>query len=52
MFLAFKEIKREKLRYGLIILMIFLISYLIFMLSSLAIGLADENTQAINSWDA
>ena len=36
MFLAFKEIKREKLRYGLIILMIFLISYLIFMLSSLA----------------
>lgn len=52
MFLAFKEIKREKLRYGLIILMIFLISYLIFMLSSLAIGLADENTQAIKSWDA
>lgn len=28
MFLAFKEIKREKARYGLIILMIFLISYL------------------------
>ena len=52
MFLAFKEIKREKMRYGLIILMIFLISYLIFMLSSLALGLADENTQAINSWDA
>ncbi|TSO26922.1 ABC transporter permease [Lactobacillus sp. LL6] len=52
MFLAFKEIQREKLRYGLIILMIFLISYLIFMLSSLAIGLADENTQAINAWDA
>lgn len=50
MFLAFKEIKHEKLRYGLIILMIFLISYLIFMLSSLAIGLADENTQAIKSW--
>lgn len=51
MFLAFKEIQREKLRYGLIILMIFLISYLIFMLSSLALGLGDENTQAINSWD-
>lgn len=50
MFLAFKEIKREKTRYGLIILMIFLISYLIFMLSSLAIGLADENTQAVNTW--
>ena len=32
--------------------MIFLISYLIFMLSSLALGLASENTQAINSWQA
>ncbi len=52
MFLAIKEIKHEKLRYGLIILMIFLISYLIFMLSSLAVGLASENTQAIESWDA
>lgn len=52
MFLAFKEIKHEKLRYGLIVLMIFLISYLIFMLSSLAIGLADENTEAIESWQA
>ncbi|RVU70443.1 MULTISPECIES: FtsX-like permease family protein [Lactobacillus] len=50
MFLAFKEIKKEKLRYGLIILMIFLISYLIFMLSSLAIGLAQENTQAVDAW--
>ena len=52
MFLAIKEIKREKLRYGLIILMIFLISYLIFVLSSLAVGLASENTQALKSWDA
>ncbi|MFR4967241.1 MAG: ABC transporter permease [Lactobacillus kalixensis] len=52
MFLAFKEIKREKARYGLIILMIFLISYLIFVLSALAVGLASENTQAIKSWDA
>lgn len=50
MFLAFKEIKREKMRYGLIVLMIFLISYLILVLSSLAIGLASENTQAIDSW--
>ena len=52
MFLAIKEIKREKLRYGLIILMIFLISYLIFILSALAVGLASENTQALESWDA
>lgn len=50
MFLALKEIKHEKLRYGLITLMIFLISYLIFMISALAIGLADENTQALESW--
>lgn len=52
MFLAIKEIKHEKMRYGLIILMIFLIAYLIFMLSSLAVGLASENTQALNSWQA
>ncbi|RVU70502.1 MULTISPECIES: ABC transporter permease [Lactobacillus] len=52
MFLALKEIKHEKLRYGLIILMMFLISYLIFMLAGLALGLAEENTQAITSWDA
>ncbi|URW70905.1 ABC transporter permease [Lactobacillus kefiranofaciens subsp. kefirgranum] len=51
MFLAIKEIKHEKLRYGLIVLMIFLISYLIFMLSSLAIGLSSQNTQAIESWN-
>src|SRR5699024_11702274 len=29
---------------------LFLIAYLIFMLSSLAVGLASENTQAVNSW--
>ena len=52
MFLAIKEIKKEKLRYGLIILMIFLISYLIFVLSALATGLASENTQALESWNA
>lgn len=52
MFLALKEIKHEKLRYGLIILMIFLISYLIFMLSSLVVGLASQNTQAIENWNA
>ncbi len=50
MFLALKEIKREKLRYGLIISMIVLIAYLIFVLTSLALGLAQENTQVIDSW--
>ncbi|MUP60037.1 ABC transporter permease, partial [Veillonellaceae bacterium M2-4] len=42
MYLALKEIKKEKLRYGLIVFMIFLISYLIFILSGLAFGLASE----------
>jgi putative ABC transport system permease protein len=50
MFLALKEIKKEKLRYSLIIGMIVLISYLIFILTSLALGLAHQNTDAINSW--
>ena len=50
MFLALREIKKEKIRSGLIVLMIVLISYLIFILTSLALGLASENTDAINSW--
>lgn len=50
MFLALKEIKKEKLRSGLIIAMIALIGYLIFILTGLALGLAHENTDAINSW--
>ena len=52
MYLALKEIRHEKLRYGLIIAMVALIAYLIFILTGLAFGLAGENTQAINSWDA
>lgn len=50
MFLALKEMKYEKFRYGLITFMIFLVSYLIFFLSSLALGLASQNTQAIKNW--
>lgn len=51
MYLALKEIKHEKLRYSLIIAMVVLISYLIFVLTSLALGLARENTSALDSWD-
>ncbi|MCP0886816.1 ABC transporter permease [Ligilactobacillus sp. WILCCON 0076] len=51
MFLAFKEIKHEKLRYALITAMILMISYLIFILTSLALGLANENTSGIYSWN-
>lgn len=52
MFLAIKEIRHEKLRYGLIIGMIVLIGYLMFMLMGMMLGLANENTAAIDSWDA
>ena len=51
MYLALKEIKHEKIRYSLIIAMVVLISYLVFILTGLALGLAHENTYAIKSWD-
>ena len=41
MFLAMKEMKYAKLRYGLIIGIMFLIAYVVFMLSGLASGLAE-----------
>lgn len=50
MFLAWREIRREKLRYGLVITMIVLISYLLFMLVGLMDGLSNQNTAAIDSW--
>lgn len=50
MFLAIREIKHNKLHYGLIIGMVALIGYLMFMLMGLMLGLANENTAAIKSW--
>ena len=52
MFLAIKEMRYSKLRYGLIIGIMFLIAYVVFMLSGLARGLAQEFKQAIVDWDA
>lgn len=52
MFLAIKEIKHEKMRYGLIVFMIFLISYMILATWGLAYGLARENTVALENWQA
>ena len=52
MFLAIREIKKEKLRYGLILTVVVLISYLIFILSALALGLATANTAAVDSWQS
>lgn len=51
MFLALREIKKEKLRYGLIITMIVMITYLLFILLGLMNGLSNENTAALKSWD-
>lgn len=50
MFLAIREIKHEKVRYGLIIAMVALISYLMFTMMALMMGLANENTAAIKAW--
>lgn len=50
MFLAINEIKYDKVRYSLIIAVIGLISFLIFIISALALGLAHQNTAAIEKW--
>lgn len=50
MYLALKEIWHEKRRYLLILLVISMISYLVFFLSSLAFGLAQANRSAIDAW--
>lgn len=52
MFLAIKEIRYSKLRYGLIVGIMFLIAYVVFMLSGLANGLSEEFKKAIDDWDA
>ena len=52
MYLAIKEIKHNKFRYGLIIFTIFLVSYLIFFLTGLAFGLANNNRSSIDNWHA
>ncbi|MBB1079624.1 ABC transporter permease [Limosilactobacillus sp. STM2_1] len=51
MFLALKEMKHEKLHYGLITAMIVLISYLMFFLMGMMLGLQNENDAAIKEWD-
>lgn len=52
MFLAWKEIRYAKLRYGLIVGIMILVGYVVFMLSGLANGLADGNRMAIDDWQA
>lgn len=50
MFLAWREIKQNKLRFALIIAVLMLVSFLVFFLSGLATGLAGLNREAVDKW--
>ncbi|HCY8545546.1 TPA: FtsX-like permease family protein [Staphylococcus aureus] len=52
MFLAWNEIRRKKLKFGLIIGVLTMISYLLFLLSGLANGLINMNKEGIDQWQA
>lgn len=52
MFLALKEIKDAKLRYGLLTGIFLLISLVIFILAGLATGLSDGHKKAVADWQA
>ncbi|EHJ07339.1 ABC transporter permease [Staphylococcus simiae] len=52
MFLAWNEIRHNKLKFGLIIGVLTMISYLLFLLSGLANGLINMNKEGIDKWDA
>lgn len=52
MFLAWKEIKKEKTRFAMIILVTTLIAYLVYFLTGLAYGLASANTTSVDHWQA
>ncbi|WP_212927435.1 ABC transporter permease [Oceanobacillus sp. J11TS1] len=52
MFLAWNEIKNNRLRFTLVIGVLMLISYLVFFLSGLANGLEQLNREAVDKWEA
>ncbi|HEM8352160.1 ABC transporter permease [Enterococcus faecium] len=52
MFLALNEIMHSKLRYALVAGVMFLIAYLVFFLTGLAYGLAQDNRTAVEKWEA
>ncbi|HFE6738940.1 TPA: ABC transporter permease [Staphylococcus aureus] len=52
MFLAWNEIRRNNLKFGLIIGVLTMISYLLFLLSGLANGLINMNKEGIDKWQA
>lgn len=52
MFLAWKEILKNKGKFFLVTLVVFMISYLVFFLTGLAYGLASSYTNGINKFDS
>lgn len=52
MFLAWNEIKYSKTRFALIIGVIILVSYLVYFLTGLAYGLAQDNRTSVDKWEA
>lgn len=52
MFLAWKEIKYSKTRFALIIGVMVLVSYLVYFLTGLAYGLAQDNRTSVDKWEA
>lgn len=52
MFLAWNEMKYAKLRYLMVVSLMFLIAYLVFFLTGLAYGLAQANRTAVDKWQA
>lgn len=52
MFLALNEIRHSKLRYALVAGVMFFIAYLVFFLTGLAYGLAQDNRTAVDKWEA
>lgn len=52
MYLGLKEMRHEKLRYGLLSGVLLLIALVVFMLAGLANGLSNGNRQAIDQWGA
>lgn len=52
MYLALKEMKKEKLRFIMIIAVTALIAFMVYFLASLAYGLAELNRTSVDYWDA
>lgn len=50
MFLAIREIKKEKLKFIMIIMVTVLITYLVYFLTGLAFGLSSANKTSVDYW--